>query len=90
MRSDCSIPRLAFEKIRAKEMSLITRLKAVHPKLVVFDPLPLFCDAKSCYLVRRGTVLFRDQTHLSVAGSDLVATQLSPLVKSLNESRRAN
>ncbi len=50
------------------------------PEVIVFDPAPLFCDKNDCYGAMDGGVLYRDDNHLSINGSNLVAPQLHSLI----------
>jgi len=44
----------------------------------VFDPLPYLCPDKECMLaLKDGTVLYKDDNHLSVAGAEWLAGKLS-------------
>ncbi|MES2825943.1 MAG: acyltransferase family protein [Pseudomonadota bacterium] len=52
------------------------------PEVVVFDPSPFFCDKNDCYGAMDGGVLYRDDNHLSINGSNLVAPQLHSLILS--------
>jgi peptidoglycan/LPS O-acetylase OafA/YrhL len=79
--SDCSVPRAMVARRRDKEMILTRRLKDVYPGLIVFDPLEYVCDADRCYFLRDGQLLFRDEHHLSVEGSQLLASHLIPLLE---------
>lgn len=51
---------------------LAARLKANHPRLRLFDPIPVFCRDGDCSLKSGSTVFLRDNHHLSVAGSRAV------------------
>lgn len=47
------------------------------PGLELVDPIPWFCDVQNCaYLNEKGSLLYRDSHHLSVAGAIFVADRL--------------
>jgi peptidoglycan/LPS O-acetylase OafA/YrhL len=61
--------------------ALINQVRTTNPTLGIIDPEPIFCSAKACSGMRNNTLLYADDDHLSVNGSDLVA----PLIlKTLN------
>jgi hypothetical protein len=55
---------------------MLHELKARFPALPVYDPIDALCDREQCYLMRAGVLLFRDNHHLSVNGSKLLADDL--------------
>jgi peptidoglycan/LPS O-acetylase OafA/YrhL len=74
--SDCAMPRRQFLDYRAQEDLLLRNLQAAFPALAVYDPIDALCDAERCYLMRDGVLLYRDNHHLSVNGSKLVAADM--------------
>ena len=74
---DCHLPRYLFESQRAKENTLINKLKVDFPTLKIYDPYNVFCDSVKCFLVVDGKPLYRDQHHLSVHGSNLLGKAIS-------------
>ena len=89
MTGRCAVDRAAGEKRQQGFDGVIARLKSEFPDLVVFDPTPLFCDARWCYAQRNGLMMFRDRTHLTRDGSRLIARGLAPLLFEQNRNRRA-
>jgi len=57
-------------RARASFLALVQQLKQRHPSLLVYDPLPVFCGPATCQLHDGPTLLFRDDNHVSVAGSE--------------------
>ena len=53
-------------------------VKRQLPALRIVDPLVKLCDARWCYGVVDGKVLYRDSNHLSTAGSMFLADTLRP------------
>jgi len=50
------------------------------PQVKVFDASFLFCDSDYCYGSKDGNILYRDNVHLSINGSSLVAPRLHDLI----------
>lgn len=87
--SDCSMSRSKFEVGLGSENAMVNRLKQAHPDLIVFDARQYFCDSDRCYLSRNHQFLYRNENHLSVYGSALVAQHLAPLLATLVSSKPA-
>lgn len=45
--------------------------------VTVVDPAQRFCDARTCYAARDGVSLYFDDDHMSVAGAQLVAMEIT-------------
>ena len=77
---DCSVPRARTERQQAKYRAAIAR--AVHavndPDLHVVDPMDALCDATKCHAMIGGVLMYRDDDHLSVAGSRFVWEKIRP------------
>ncbi|MGX5699161.1 acyltransferase family protein [Acinetobacter kookii] len=54
---------------------LLNRIQAVHPNLIVIDFNDVVCDAKYCYSALNQTILYRDNQHLTYAGSRQIALE---------------
>lgn len=75
-RPECEVPRA---KIDARAQQYRPALHSVlnrHPGVTVLDPVGYMCDARACYGRRDGVLLYRDDDHLSLAGSYWIAQQL--------------
>jgi peptidoglycan/LPS O-acetylase OafA/YrhL len=72
-RPDCAPTRMSVDTTRAASIEIVERLVKEHPGVLVFDPLPAFCDARSCPMIRAGRPLLRDSNHLSELGSSIWA-----------------
>lgn len=75
-RPECEVPRA---KIDARAQQYRPALHSVlnrHPGVTVLDPVGYMCDARACYGRRDGVLLYRDDDHLSLAGSYWIARQL--------------
>jgi peptidoglycan/LPS O-acetylase OafA/YrhL len=73
---DCQLPRSAFESRRVKESLLVEKLKQDFHELKVFDPFNTVCSTEKCNLIVDGKLLYRDVTHLSEQGSNLLGKAL--------------
>lgn len=73
VRAPCAVDRAAVVESQRPYRAIVGDLAAKYPRLRVFDPLPLLCDARQCDVARDGVMLYRDRNHLSLSGSRLVA-----------------
>ena len=70
---------------RQKEYrALILSLKHAHPQIKIFDPTPSLCDTLACYVRKDERFIYRDDHHLSLYGSSLVAKQFLPWLRALD------
>jgi peptidoglycan/LPS O-acetylase OafA/YrhL len=80
---NCDIARQAVLSRQSEYLRLLTELKDV----TVIQTIPTFCDDDQCYAFSKGTLLYADFNHLSLAGSRRQAEQaLAPF---LLDTRRA-
>ena len=70
---DCAIKRDVVNRRQAATRRVVAKLVTAYPTVRVFDPLDVLCDESQCFAERDGRLLFRDDDHLSMAGSELVA-----------------
>ena len=70
--SDCTQERARVLARQAQYRAIIDRVRADNPRLKVYDPLDLFCDASRCHGLRDGVLLYRDDDHISTRASRLV------------------
>jgi peptidoglycan/LPS O-acetylase OafA/YrhL len=79
-RRDCRIERVTVEYRQRAQRTLQQRVVARidSPRLQVVDPFEALCDSRYCYAVRDGVLLYRDDHHLSVAGSEFVWRTIAP------------
>ena len=80
-KPDCAVPRADVEARNAAHWRIVRSVASEFGQVELFDPTPLFCDAQRCVGTLDGRALYRDENgHLSVAGSQRVATALLPVV----------
>lgn len=75
-RQPCAIALTKHAEDTRIYRAIVDQLHRSHPKLIVFDPQSLFCDANWCYMSLDGKMLYRDGDHLSRSGAEYVATEL--------------
>ncbi|MGC2449480.1 MAG: acyltransferase family protein [Candidatus Sulfotelmatobacter sp.] len=71
----CEVPRSQVDARNEEYRKAIFEMKKEFPGLRVFDPLPYFCDSTACHAMRDGHLLYRDDNHLSAAGSAYLASK---------------
>lgn len=76
-KDPCAIERTVVEKDNAGYRQVVAEVLKEFPQVRVYDPLADLCDARYCYAMRDGQVLFRDEVHLSVKGSWLIARKIT-------------
>jgi peptidoglycan/LPS O-acetylase OafA/YrhL len=54
--------------------AMIKRLQELHPSMLVFDPIDLFCHDGFCSFRNKQTVLYKDSHHLTMNGSNFYAS----------------
>lgn len=74
--SECSIDRRSVLSQQSAFRAATARLRAQHHRLEVIDPLDALCDGDTCWIARNGQLRLRDDNHLSLLGSRLVAALL--------------
>jgi len=72
----CSITKELALKQRSLENTLIRTILSAHPNVSVVDPMDTLCDEKECYIIKGGKLLYREGSHLSYSGSELVAKEI--------------
>ena len=78
--NQCSTTRESNDLRQRDYRLVVEQLRAEHPRLIVFDPMPLFCDSRRCYSKRDGHLMFRDRNHVSERGSRLIAESLATIL----------
>jgi hypothetical protein len=75
-REDCSVERAAVMARQSKYRDVIRELQS-QLDFSVFDPLPALCDERSCHAVIDGHLLYFDDNHLGVYGSQRATRQFT-------------
>jgi peptidoglycan/LPS O-acetylase OafA/YrhL len=71
---NCTFSRNEWTISQASFVSIAKDLKRKHPTLTIIDPVGLFCRQDKCSVISKGNIYLRDDNHLSVDGSLLVAS----------------
>jgi hypothetical protein len=71
------VGRADSEDFRRPALDVEQALAAEYPGVVVHDPIPALCDDQTCSTDRDGAPVYQDETHLSLAGSLLLADGLA-------------
>lgn len=77
----CAVPRQEFDDRNADYRAQVFSVLKDFPQVQVFDAAEVLCDDKFCWAVRDGKMLYRDDDHLSLDGSELIAKGLTPLLR---------
>lgn len=72
----CDISREAADAAHASANRALTRLIASEPVVRAIDPSAAICDDRYCHPESGNVVLFKDQHHLSIAGSQALEPYL--------------
>lgn len=78
--SPCTVLRTVVDQRQAEYRKIVKSLSEEHPRLKVFDPLPLFCDDTLCHGRDDAHLFYRDTNHLTVHGSQVVWNALLPFL----------
>lgn len=80
--SDCSIPRTIFDQRNELYRQRVMELAKRYPNVQLVDAAEPFCDESACRGILNGTLMYRDETHLTPAGSKLVSEKIMAILKS--------
>lgn len=71
--SACDRPRAEVDAWRRPALTVLRALAAETDGVRLWDPIEEVCDHETCPAMRDGQVLYSDDSHLSVAGSRMLA-----------------
>lgn len=66
---NCTIVRDAAESSAKLYIAQMRRVLASYPNVQVWNPYDYLCNEKECLVARQGLLLFRDENHLTPAGT---------------------
>jgi peptidoglycan/LPS O-acetylase OafA/YrhL len=81
--ADCSIALSQHLQFQVRANTLIRKVAAKFPNVIILDPTPYLCDSQLCYAAKNGKLLYMDDNHLSAIGARYVAEKMLPLVPNL-------
>jgi len=73
---ECRLSRADVDANRAGIVSIVREIQSKHDQLLVFDPINIFCDHRSCQYRKDSTLYYYDALHLTVRGSNHYAHNL--------------
>jgi len=73
---DCSISRSAYDARGKEYRKLVLNVLKDYPSIVMFDQSAYLCDEVRCRFKSGSSVLYGDGNHLSIAGSEFMASHL--------------
>lgn len=74
--SPCAVSKAKFYERNREYRALVYSVLKEFPTVKIFDAAAQLCDDQWCWAMKGGTMLYRDDDHLSIEGSDLIARQL--------------
>ncbi len=72
----CEIEAARIHEIEKRYLPALQKVAARHPSLRLVELRDLFCEQETCSMSRNGTLLYRDNNHLNIAGSRYVGQAL--------------
>lgn len=66
---DDVMARVAVEKKQSAYQKLVSEIKRRNPGVLIYDTLPVFCDAINCRAKDEKNIYYIDKDHLSLSGS---------------------
>lgn len=76
--ASCAVSVKEYRERMSEYRAVLTKAQAEFPTMLVWDPQPLFCDAKRCKGLVENKLMYADDDHLSIEGSRLVAAHFFP------------
>lgn len=76
----CSVPRPVFEERNRVYRNLVFDAARPYPNVQIFDAAAGLCDQTRCHAMIDGVLMYRDDDHLSLAGSAYQAKKLVSLI----------
>lgn len=76
--ASCAVSIKEYRERMREYRAILKRAQADFPTMSIWDPEPLFCDAKICKGSIDNKLMYADDDHLSIDGSRLMAAQFFP------------
>ena len=80
-RNTCEVGYEEYSRRMMEYRSLIDQVKKRNHALDIIDPEPILCTVENCSGIRDNVLLYADDDHLSVKGSELVAPLIVKALK---------
>ena len=85
-KAGCKVPLQSVFLAKDKYLVAISEIRAKSNNGYLWDPSPAFCDGAYCYPFRDDRLVFRDEQHLSIYGSESLAPGFVEFVKSIKRT----
>jgi len=87
---DCFVSRAEIDRRQHNARAIINSVAKDRPGVMLFDPLELFCDEKTCEPIKNGVMLYFDSHHLSQRGAEKVASQFLTVLPQFEKAAPAS
>ena len=79
----CAAPLVTVQEKRRLYEEVVSEALDGLSGVTVFNTLDYLCDQNNCYVEKDGILMYVDQSHLSIAGSQLMGVELAKLIERL-------
>ena len=73
----CEMPKSEFTKKSTRHQEALDEVKLRNPQIKLISLADLICDDKTCSMVEKDELLYRDNNHLNILGSQHVGLKLA-------------
>ncbi len=77
-RPNCDVERTLVDARSDEYLPVLKKILQRYPQVVQLDPQPFLCDGERCSGKSDGMLLYRDDDHLSLVGTQWLAQRLKP------------
>jgi peptidoglycan/LPS O-acetylase OafA/YrhL len=77
----CEMPKSEFTKKSMRYQDALGEVKLRNPQIKLISLADLVCNDKTCSMVDGNTLLFRDNNHLNIPGSQSIGLKLAQKIK---------
>lgn len=89
-KSPCAIPKYEYDLKNKEYRELVLSIVRDYPNVKVFDASAYLCDDKLCWAKKDGDILYRDEHHLSEAGSLLLSHEIVKIIEPVKPKKVPN
>ncbi|WP_178111740.1 acyltransferase family protein [Pseudomonas sp. SJZ131] len=82
IKEPCAVARSEVDARNSEYRKVVFRVLKDFPLVKLFDAQAVLCDSNWCWAMIDNKILYRDDDHLSISGSELMAKDLLPIVTS--------
>lgn len=77
----CEMPKSEFTKKSMRYQEVLVEVKLLNPQIKLISLADFICNDKTCSMVDGNTLLFRDNNHLNIPGSQSIGLKLVQKIK---------